>query len=223
MTQDPYAFMSPSAAAPAGEHRPLLRSPIEHAHVAAGASIEQHDGWRVAVYEGERGDAWLADLSHLGKLDLRGSEAELDDLTGRLPAGGAREAGDAWLARVTPTHGYLVCPFGSVAATRERIGAAAIDVTSGLACVALGGPAWREVWMRSSGVDAREASFPAGRCLAGSVMRVPTLVINQGPQVLMLVGWEFGEYFWEAILDAGLTLGITPVSAGAPARAEAAV
>jgi glycine cleavage system aminomethyltransferase T len=195
MTRDPYAFISPSAVAPAGGHRPLLRSPIEHAHVAAGASIEEQDGWRVAAYEGERGDAWLADLSHLGKLDLRGSQAELDDLTGRLPAGGAREAGDAWLARITPTHGHL----------------------------ALGGPAWREVWMRSSGVDAREASFPAGRCLAASVMRVPTLAINQGKQVLMLVGWEFGEYFWESILDAGLTLGITPVSAGAPARAEATV
>lgn len=220
MSHDPYAFMSPAAAAPAGGHRPLRRSPIEHAHVTAGAAIQEHDGWRVAAYETERGDAWIADLSHLGKLDLRAGAAELDELTGGLGRGGARAAGDAWLCRITPTHGYLVCPFGSVAATRERIGGAAIDVTCGLACVALGGPAWREVWMRSSGLDARERSFPAGRCLAGSVMRVPTLVMNQGEQVLMLVGWEFGEYFWEAILDAGETVGITAVSAHAAAAVE---
>jgi len=52
---------------------------------------------------------------------------------------------------------------------------------------------------------------------------VPTLVINQGPLVLMLVGWEFGEYFWEAILDAGETIGITPVSVAAAAPVEVTV
>jgi glycine cleavage system aminomethyltransferase T len=223
MTHDPYAFMSPAAATAAGPHRPLLRSPIEHAHLAAGATILEQDGWRVAAYAGERGAAWLADLSHLGKLDLRAGGAELDELTGGLQPGRAREAGELWLARLTATHGYVLCPFGSVAATRQRIGPAAIDVTCGLACLALGGPAWREVWMRSSGIDARERSFPAGACLAGSVMRVPTLVINQGPLVLMLVGWEFGEYFWEAILDAGETIGITPVSVAAAAPVEATV
>jgi hypothetical protein len=49
-------------------------------------------------------------------------------------------------------------------------------------------------------------------------MRVPTLVLNEGDRVLMLVGWEYGEYFWDAILDAGVTLGIAPVSAEAVAR-----
>ena len=46
-------------------------------------------------------------------------------------------------------------------------------------------------------------------------MRVPTLILHDGEAVSMLVGWEYGEYFWDAILDAGETLGI---AARAPAR-----
>jgi glycine cleavage system aminomethyltransferase T len=223
MTHDPYAFISPAAVTPQDGHRPLLRSPIEHAHVAAGATLEVLDGWQVAVYDTAPGEPWARDLSHLGKLDLRGSATELDALTGGLEPGQARSDDEVWTLRLTPTHGYVICPFGQVAEIRQRIGAAAIDVTCGLAAVALGGAGWREVWARSSGVDARERSLPPGRCLAGSVMRVPTLVVNQGEGVLMLVGWEFGEYFWESILDAGETLGITPVgvSTGARERVQA--
>ena len=71
----------------------------------------------------------------------------------------------------------------------------------------------RDVFMRSSGLDVRESRFPAGRCMAGSVMRVPTILLNEGGPLPMLVGWEFGEYFWDAILDAGVNFGIAPVSA----------
>jgi hypothetical protein len=43
-------------------------------------------------------------------------------------------------------------------------------------------------------------------------MRVPTLVLNRGDDLVMLVAWEYGEYFWEAILDAGETIGIARTS-----------
>lgn len=220
MNHDPYAFLSPSAVAPANGYRPLLRSPIEHAHVAAGATLEEHDGWLVAAYDAEPGEAWLADLSHLGKLDIRGSAEQMDDLTGHLEPRHVRVDGEVLTARLTPIHGYVICPFEQVATLRERLGGHAVDVTCGLACVALGGPAWREVWMRSSGLDAREQSFPPGRCMAGSVMRVPTFAVHRGDAVLMLVGWEYGEYFWDAIVDAGQTLGIAAVSLGVGQREQ---
>jgi hypothetical protein len=44
-------------------------------------------------------------------------------------------------------------------------------------------------------------------------MRVPALVLNRGEDFLMLVAWEFGEYFFEAILDAGVTVGIARAGA----------
>ena len=215
--RDPYAFLSPAAAA-AGVG---LRTPMERAHLAAGATIETLDGWRVAAYDGVEGaEAWAADLSHLGKLDVRGTAAELDTLTGGLEKGAARRDGDVWTLRLTPTHGYVLAPFGQVSALRGRIGAAAVDVSCGLAAVALGGPRRRDVFNRSSGLDVREARFGPNRCMAGSVMRVPTLVLNRGEDFLMLVAWEFGEYFFDAILDAGETIGIA--RAGAVTRAAAA-
>jgi len=214
---DPYAFLSPAAVAAEGGHQPLLRSPIEPAHIAAGAQIETHAGWRIAAYEPTDAQLWVSDQSHLGKLDLRGTAEELDGLTGGLEPGTARADGEVWTIRLTPTHGYVVCPFERVGELRARIGGAAIDATCGLAAVALGGDGWREVWARSSGLDVRESRFAPGRCVAGSVMRVNTLAVHRSNHVLMLVGWEFAEYFWEAILDAGAELGLAAVTAGVAA------
>jgi sarcosine oxidase gamma subunit len=202
---DPYAFMSPSAAGPGV----ALRTPMERRHLAAGAAIEGRDGWRIGVYsDDEAGDPWVVDVSHFGKLDLRATAAGLDDLTGGLAPGAAREDGDIWTLRLTPTHGYVLCPFPQLGALRSAVGPAAIDVTCGLAGVAVGGARWRDVMNRSSGLDVRPSRFPANRCMAGSVMRVPTLVLNEGEHISMFVGWEYGEYFWDAILDAGTTLGV---------------
>jgi len=206
MSHDPYAFMSPATAG----NGVVLRTPMDRRHAAAGATFAERDGWRIAEYEGEPADPWLTDVSHLGKLDVRGSQAELDELTGGLPTGAARRDGDVWTLRLTPVHGYVLCPYGRVGALRDSIGAPAIDVTSGLAGVALGGSRWREVMNRSSGLDVRPSRFGPGRCMAGSVMRVPTLIVNEGESIAMFVGWEYGEYFWDAIIDAGETLGIGP-------------
>jgi len=215
MSHDPYAFMSPATAG----NGVVLRTPMDRRHAAAGATFAERDGWRIAEYEGEPADPWLADVSHLGKLDVRGSQAELDELTGGLPTGAARRDGDVWTLRLTPVHGYVLCPYGRVGALRDSIGAPAIDVTSGLAGVALGGSRWRDVMNRSSGLDVRPSRFGPGRCMAGSVMRVPTLIVNEGESIAMFVGWEYGEYFWDAILDAGGPLGVvarTPAAARSP-------
>jgi glycine cleavage system aminomethyltransferase T len=225
---DVFAFISPAAA----RDGVALRTPMERRHVAAGARIEERDGWRVAVYEhpesgengenGENGNTWIADVSHLGKLDVRGTEVELDELTGGLARGHAREDDGVWTLRLTPGHAYVLCPYPRVAALRERIGAAAVDVTSGLAGVALGGPGWRDIFNRSSGIDVRPSALPPLRCTSGSVMRVPTLILHDGEGVLMFVGWEYGEYFWDAILDAAAGRDLVAVTAGAGREAGVA-
>jgi glycine cleavage system aminomethyltransferase T len=212
---DPYAFMSPAAAGPGV----ALRTPMERRHVAAGAAIEEWDGWRIGVYSDDEGDPWIVDVSHVGKLDLRATAAGIDELTGGLAPGEARSDDGVWTMRLTPTHGYVVCPLDRVEPIRSTTGGAAIDVTCGLAGIAVGGAHWRDVMSRSSGLDVRPSRFPANRCMAGSVMRVPTLILNEGGHISMFVGWEYGEYFWDAILDAGAPLGIgarTPAAARSP-------
>jgi hypothetical protein len=218
---DPYAFLSPAAVAATGTYTPALRTPMERVHVAAGASLTDVAGWRVATYPAESAELWIADRSHLGKLDLRGTAEEMDGLTGGLEPGQARDDGGVWTLRLTATHGYVICEFDRVAELRTRIGGAAVDITCAMAAVEIGGEQWREVFMRSSGSDVRESRFPANTCVAGSVMRCGALMLNAGDRLLMLIGWEFGEYFWESILDAGVNLGITPVSPlGNPVKQE---
>ena len=221
MSEDPYAFLSPAGAVPAGGHTPALRTPMERAHLAAGAVLREQDGWRVAVYDRGEADLWIADLSHLGKLDVRTDGAALDELTGHLQPGHARDDDGVWTMRLTATRAMVICPFTRVSELRRRIGPAAIDVTSNWAAVAVGGEERREVFARSSGLDVRAKRFPDGACMAGSVMRVSTILLNRGDSFLMLVGWEFGEYFWESIADAGVNLGIVPVSAVVAEPAEA--
>ena len=104
---DSFAFLSPAAVRPRTAHRPLLRTPVERSHIAAGATIEEAGGWRIARYDAEPGDAWLADVSHTGKLDVRGDAAR-DRRADRRRRPGRRQPprrrlDAAHLARPTPS------------------------------------------------------------------------------------------------------------------------
>jgi glycine cleavage system aminomethyltransferase T len=209
-SENPFAFLSPAATTGA-----VLRTPMERNHRAAGATLQEQDGWRIAEYETADDDlqAWTADLSHTGKLDVRGTAQRIDELTGGLELGRGNETGGVWTLRLSPTHAIVICPFDRVVELAERIGDGVVDMTCGWAAVMLGGPAAREVFMRSSSLDVREHRFPPGACMAGSVMRCPSIVLNDDGRLWVLCGWEFGEYMWEALLDAGVHHGIAPVSA----------
>src|SRR5204862_438901 len=115
---------------------------------------------------------------HNGKLDVRGSAERIDDLTGSLELGRADPTDGVWTLRLSPTHAVVLCPFERVVELSERIGAGVVDMTCGWAAVVLGGPAARDVFMRSSSLDVRVDRFPPGACMAGSVMRCPSIVLN---------------------------------------------
>jgi len=207
-TENPFAFLSPAATSGAA-----LRTPMERNHLSAGATLEQRDGWRIAEYEPRDGlEAWAADVSHVGKLDVRGTAERIDELTGSLDLGRADSTDGVWTLRLSPTHAVVLCPFERVVELGERIGEGVVDMTCGWAAVVLGGPAARDVFMRSSSLDVREGRFPSGACMAGSVMRCPSIVLNDAGRLWVLCGWEFGEYMWQALLDAGVSRDIAPVS-----------
>ncbi|HEY0389654.1 MAG TPA: sarcosine oxidase subunit gamma family protein [Gaiellales bacterium] len=213
MSSDPFAFLSPAAAQDVA-----LRSPMERTHRAAGAELESHDGWRIAAYPPNgSASAWLADLSHVGKIDVRGTAEQIDTLTGGSELGRASHVDGVWTLRLSPSHAIVLCPFGRVAELRERIRSGAadltvVDMTCGWAAMMIGGEHVREVFMRSSSLDVRPHRFPAGACMPGSVMRCASIVLNDEGRFWVLCGWEFGEYMWDSLLDAGATLGIAPVS-----------
>lgn len=223
------AFLSPSATA-------LSRSPMERQALAAGARFEQRDGWNVAVgfdgLEAERARArtavGVADLSHLGKVELQGAHLPEREL------GRATWADGAWWCPFASRRALALCEPGELPALRERLRDAAaehdgpasvVDVTTAFAALAIEGPMARELFARFTALDLRDAVTPVRGFRPGSVARTPGAVLRQSEERwLMLFGAALGQYMWTVVADAAEALGGGPigVDALAPVAQEVA-
>ena len=183
-----------------------LRTPMAGEHTAP---LRQQDGWLLPDYP-PPGDApvWISDASHLGKVELRGSAAELAASTGLDRPGTTRRDGEAWICRLTPTRALILCPCDELDARLAALGQAAIDLTCGYAAVRLGGPQRIDLFARLSELDPRLQSLPEAAVLSGAVAECAGIVLNEGDSLLLLVGWEYGAYLWETALDCGEPLGV---------------
>jgi sarcosine oxidase gamma subunit len=195
------AFLSPTSAVGVP-----LRTPMAGLHTVP---LRERDGWLLPDYPAA-GDApvWMSDASQLGKIELRGSSLEIDAATGVEESGATRRDGEAWIARLTPARALVLCPGDEVATRLSALGPGAVDLTCGWAAVRVGGPARLDLFARASELDGRPRSLPAGAVLCGGVAECAGIVLNEGDALLLLVGWEYGAYLWEALLDLGEPLGV---------------
>jgi len=204
------AFLSPSPGVPS-------RSPMERQALAAGAELEQRDGWNVAArfegLEAERarcaGSVGFADLSHLGKLELQGESAAGHELgTATLKEG-------AWWCPYTPERVLVLCEPSDLPDLRERHHGV-VDVTTAFAALAIEGPLAREVFARFTALDLRDPVTPVHGFRPGSVGRTPGAVLRQSEaRWLMLFGAALGQYMWTVVADAAETVGGGPVGVDA--------
>jgi glycine cleavage system aminomethyltransferase T len=193
----------------------LARTPMERLARAAGARFEERDGWNVAVSYGSDagvGEVGFADCSQMVKFELHGAPAALARVAGtELELGLAARSGGAWWCPVTPSR---VLVLGERAVSGD--GVTVVDVTCGLAAMALIGPGARELLARFCAVDVRPGVAPPGAFRPGSVARTPGYVLCEDEQrILVLVGWALGEYLYEVVSDAAAHLGGGPVGADA--------
>jgi sarcosine oxidase, subunit gamma len=203
---------------------------MEALAAAAGARLEVRSGWNVAVSydasEQRRLDesVGFADRSYMTKLELHGETESLARIAAQAGAGAVLEpgravwSGGAWWCSVTPKRALVLAepdgsPFAAVAEAADPA-TTAVDLTCGLVAMTLAGPGCRELLARFCAIDVRPAIAPVTSFRPGSVARTPGyLLVEREDQLLLLVGWAFGEYLWEVVADAASALGGGPVGA----------
>jgi glycine cleavage system aminomethyltransferase T len=186
-------FLSPSLAHDADGMHPVARSAAERVFAAAGAIFDERDGWRVPtiVSDAERNlaSAGIADLSHLGKLDVR-------------PAPAADLEGDGVTTyRLSPRRALVLFPAAARAGVDEQLGSAplVVDATAAYTVLALTGPEARALLARLTHLH----HFPSG----GEIAHVTGHVLPAGAGYRILVPQELGHYVAEVALDCATALG----------------
>jgi len=227
----------------------MKRTPLYSAHVAAGGRLVDFAGWEMPIqysgvvneYHAVRRDAGLFDVSHMGRLVVKGSGAlaflqrvatndasRLDVLDSQYSmvcnaAGGIKD--DIFVYRTQP-HEYLLCVNAS---NREKIltwlqryakDGDAVDIddqSADVAQLALQGPASRDI-LRQLGVAGLEALRPR-RGLYAEVDGCRWLITRTG--YTGELGYELygpsqaAPSLWDRLLKIGTAEGLKPAGLGA--------
>ncbi len=225
-----FEFLAPDAARPVNGVRPALRSPIEWVHRGAGARFGERAGWRVVTGYGEsereaaacRSSVGVADISFLGKIELRGEAGVVSSIVvgarrrRRARAGRASLHEGVWWCPVSAEHVLALTPPEATARVRGELEAAASaarfasvhELTAALGSNAVVGPLARETFARATALDLRPQRFPERAFAPVSVARTPAMVLREGgDDFLHLFGAGFADYVWTVFVDAARSLG----------------
>ena len=176
----------------------------------------------------------LCDISPVGKLSVQGDD--LDTAFARA-IGDARppEVGAVqWrsvssgfdqlpvaLARLAHDEAMVFTEPGHAAAVSETLEQRAdlcvhvVDVTSGLGSIQITGPSGRLLLAGVTELDASPEALPAMSCAQTRIAEVHAVLLRLDVGNVcsyeVYFGREFGEYMWDALLEAGDEHGATPV------------
>ena len=181
----------------------------------------------------------IIDVSTLGKLDVRGKDAGalLDRVythrfsnlrVGRIRYGvlcsdNGTILDDGTVARVSDDHFFVTTTSGNVDMIEEwfkwwnagtGLCAHVTNVTSDYAAVNVAGPYARQTLTKLTDIDLSPSAFRYMRYAQGEIAGIPGMLLRIG--FVGEAGWEvhvpaeYGEYLWEAIIDAGSEFGIAP-------------
>lgn len=241
----------PSAPVPLGAlagpgHLPVKTTALHHRHLSLGARMADAGGWqRPHSYGDPHGEAiavrervGIIDVSTLGKLDVRGTDAPrlLDflyaNVMSNLRVGRVRygvmclEDGtaldDGTVTRLDDGRYLVTTTTGNVEMIEqwckwwmEAEGALDVqmaDVTSGLAAINVAGPLARQTLWRLTDANLSPEAFRYMRAAQASVAGVPAILLRIG--FVGETGWEvhfpaeYAEHVWDSICDAGSEHGI---------------
>ena len=181
----------------------------------------------------------IIDVSTLGKLDIRGRDAPalLDKVythhfsnlrVGRIRYGllctdNSTILDDGTVARLAQDRYFVTTTTGNVDLIEEwfkwwlagtGMCAHVTNVTSNYAAVNVAGPRARDTLRKLTDIDLSESASRYMSSAHGSVAGVPAILLRIG--FVGETGWElhvpaeYGEYLWDALMDAGQEYGIAP-------------
>lgn len=180
-------FLSPGLAHDDNGFHPVARSSLERLYRAAGATFEKRDRWLVATAVPGEADrlrhVGIADLSHLGKLDVRPAPPDVEGTT---------------TYRLSPRRALVLFPTEARARVENGL-PPAVDVTAAYAVLGVTGPEARALLGRLTHLH----DFPCG----GEVAHVTAHVLPSGDGYRLVVAQELGLYLAEVALESAEALG----------------
>jgi sarcosine oxidase subunit alpha len=237
-------------------HHPVRRTPMHDQHDQLGAVWMDMGEWKrpryydpagtrqqdVCVeqeYRAVRERAGIIDVSTLGKIEVKGSDAgRLLDLVfthrfSTLPLGRVRysvlcdELGiivdDGTISRMDEQRYFLTTTTGNVDFVQQWLewwavaGGMAVTITNltaGLASMNLAGPLARSVLAQLTECDLSSAAFPYMEWRQSSVAGVAATMMRIGfvgeTGWEIVVGAEYGSHLWQQVLHAGASVNLRP-------------
>lgn len=196
------------------EMLPIARSPIAP---APPATVEH--GWEVSTRRSDA-DLRISDLTPLAKVLVRASESGA--VARALGIGFGRAARDDHGILVTgsgPGEWTLLAPPGTAPEVVGRIEAmqddglvSVVDVTHGRVLVRVSGAKSDDLLSKVCGIDLSEEVTPDGAVFRSSVAKVVTDVVREDRDgtrsYLLHCERSYGQYLFDALLDAGDEFGI---------------
>ncbi len=239
-----FEFLEPDRAVAELGFEPVPASVLLPEARAAGGRIEVREGWRVAADYGSvdreleacAESVGVGDVSWLGKLELQGPAPEVAAVgaaagAGEVELGRAAEGPETWWCPFSARRLLAVCEPSRAPAVRDALADPAsgravtmTDLTCALAGIALVGPRARDVLARLTAIDVRPDITPEASFRAGSVARVPAMVLREhGDRYVLMFGAAYARYMWAQVTDAAEPLGGVTAGADALARAREGV
>ena len=217
---------------------PVRRSAMHQKHLESGASMVDLDGWQqpskfesVEAYGNRlRETVGIIDISPQAKFVIKGDQ--LSQFISRVfPGSSIPDIGESNIAdfidekvtlcRLAVDEILCLAPATLAArlaeASKDDSGqcAHALELTSGLAGIGIAGPESARLLSMISELNTSISAFSNLRCAQSKFADIHGVILRNDigslPSYQLYFGREFGEYLWEAILEAAVVCGGGPV------------
>jgi heterotetrameric sarcosine oxidase gamma subunit len=199
-------------------------SPLAALCRSSGGKMIDISGWQVADHFADpdkekqhlSNASVLVDWSHIGKLTLRGSEAE-NEIAKKYPAAAelaplqSYDSESGAVLRLTDDEFVILDPSGEVAEKKfDGSRVSVIDHSGTYACLVLAGPQRDEVILRSSAMNTRRDMFAPGTVIQTTVHGIGCIYYRTESLDMFLPVRDYGQSLYEAFLDVGRGVGLIP-------------